>query len=221
MIQPGQLIQLLNLIKAQGVEFRAAVIGGVAAIAHGVYRATLDLDILVDSGDVDLINFKTAIQKILKDNENIIPGLEELGPLTLDFHTAARPGSDEPLKNAVVVLLDKNKDRMIDFLGSYWKHDDEALNSSLPLEGFGFLGVIDAPYLILMKIVGDSPRDQLDVYEIFYQADETARLKILEVTEKYDKSGTLRDILKHYRFDLDTIIKDVEDIEKEDESPQR
>ena len=55
MIHPDHLIPLLNLINAQGVEFKAAVIGGVAAIAHGVYRATLDLDILIDSGDVDLI----------------------------------------------------------------------------------------------------------------------------------------------------------------------
>ena len=213
MIQPEQLVPLLNLINAQGVEFRAAVVGGVAAIAHGVYRATLDLDILVDSGDIDLVNFKTAIQKILDDNKDIIPGLEELGPLTLDFQTAARPGSNEPLKNAVIVLLDKNGDRIIDFLGSCWNYDEEALNSSIPLEGFGSLGVIDVPYLILMKIQANSPRDQLDIFEVFYQANETTRLKTLDVIEKNGKSGALRGILKHYGFEMK---KDVEI----DESPQ-
>ena len=201
MIQPDQLMPLFNLINAQGVEFRAAVIGGVAAIAHGVYRATLDLDILVDSGDVDLVNFKAAIQKILDDNKGIIPGFEELGVLTLEFHKAARPGSNEPLKNAFVALRDENGDRIIDFLGSYWNYDKEALNSLIPLEGFGSLGVIDVPYLILMKIRANSPRDQLDIYEVFCQADEATRLKTLEVIEEYGESDALRDIFNYYGRD--------------------
>ena len=216
MLHPDHLIPLLNLINARGVEFKAAVIGGVAAIAHGVYRATLDLDILVDSGDVDLVNFKMAIQKILIDNDNIIPGLEDLGPLTLGFQAAARPGGNEPLKNAVVGLIDKNGDRIIDFLGSYWNYDREALNSSVPLEGFGSLRVVDVPYLILMKLRANSPRDKLDIYEIFYEADEMTRLKALDVIKEYGKSGALRGVLKLYGFEIDTMIKDVE----EDESPQ-
>ena len=202
MIKPEQLIPLLNMIKAQGVEFKAAVVGGVAAIAHGVYRATLDLDILVDSGDYDLVNFKTAIQKILDDNENIIPGLEELGPLSLESHMAVRPGSNESLKNALVVLFDKNGDRMIDFLGCYWKYDKKALDSSIPLEGFEPLGVIDAPYLILMKSKANSPKDQWDIYEIFHQADDIARLKILDVMKEYGRSKLLQDILQRYEFEI-------------------
>ena len=202
MIHPDQLVLLLNLIKAQGIEFRAAVIGGVAAIAHGVYRSTLDIDILVDSGDVDLLNFKTALEKILDDNKGFVPGLEELGPLVLASQMAARPGSKEPLKNAIVALFDKNGDRIIDFLGSYWQYDKEALNSSIPLEKFDSLEVIDVPYLILMKIQANSPRDQLDIYEVFYRSDKTVQLKTLNVVEEYGKSDVLRAILEHYGVDM-------------------
>jgi hypothetical protein len=45
-----QLLALLDALRAQGV--RHAAIGGVAVVAHGVVRATQDLDFLVDADDL-------------------------------------------------------------------------------------------------------------------------------------------------------------------------
>jgi hypothetical protein len=45
-----QLVAILGALRAQGV--RHAAIGGLAVVAHGVVRATQDLDFLVDANDL-------------------------------------------------------------------------------------------------------------------------------------------------------------------------
>jgi hypothetical protein len=46
-----QLLKLLALIRAQDVDFDAALVGGMAVVAHGVRRGTVDYDFLVDTPD--------------------------------------------------------------------------------------------------------------------------------------------------------------------------
>lgn len=212
MIQPDRLLPLLKTIQDQGVDFEVVIIGGVAAIAHGVYRATLDLDLLIDSGDLDLVNLKTVLDAILRQNGGILPGLEDLGPLTLSWQAAARPGSSDPLKNAVVAVIDSRGNRVLDFLGAYWKYDREAIENRIALEGFEPLSVIDAPHLILMKLQANGPQDRLDIYEVFRLADQSTQLRILGVVEEYGKKKALKTI-------LDNLGLDVSDLERRRAEP--
>jgi len=203
MIRPKQLVKLLDIIQSQGIDFKAAVIGGAAAIAHGVHRSTIDLDILIDTNDMDLINLKTVIQKILDDNNNIFPGLEELGALTLKSQKAARPGSEETFKNAIITLFNKDGDRMVDILGSYWTYDKEALNSSIPLEDYEPLNVITKPFLIIMKLKANGPRDRADIYEIYDKADDTTKQEIRNIVTKYGYSKKLQSVIDSFNIEPD------------------
>lgn len=64
------------------------VIGGIAAILHGVPRATLDLDILIDAS--------------LKNAEALLTALEEAG-----MGTAALITAEQLLKNEVTIFNDR------------------------------------------------------------------------------------------------------------------
>ena len=56
-----------------------------------------------------------------------------------------------------------------------------------------------------MKLQANSPRDQLDIYEVFFEAEEMTRLKTLDIVEEYGKRDTLRGVLKLYGFEIDNM----------------
>lgn len=202
MVKPEQLATLLHEIHRQGVDFETAVIGGVAAIAHGVYRSTVDLDLLVDTGDLDLLDFRIVIKKLLEENRDVLPGLEELGPLSIKSKPASRPGSSEPLKNALIALFAEDGMRVLDFMGVYYEFDREALDRRIELDKLRPVGVIDSPYLVLMKLNAGGPKDKLDVYEVYTKSAPQKKNEIVSVAKKYEKISELRDVLALYDVDI-------------------
>jgi hypothetical protein len=82
-----------------------ALIGGFALGAHGIHRATKDIDFLVDAGKkTELKNaLKSLGFNVMFESENII---QFQGPGYLDIVLAQRPLSLEMLKNAQTSSLD-------------------------------------------------------------------------------------------------------------------
>jgi tRNA nucleotidyltransferase/poly(A) polymerase len=82
----NRFLDVFSSLNSQGVKY--VVIGGIAAIAHGVPRATFDLDILIEA---------------TPDNaRRLLDALAEAG-----FGTALLTTSDELLKHEITIFRDR------------------------------------------------------------------------------------------------------------------
>ncbi len=124
-------------------EVRYVVIGGVAAVLHGVPRATFDLDVLIDA--------------TLQNSGRLLAALEEAG-----FGTACLTSPEEILRHEITVFSDRVR---IDVLTSAPGVSFEEAWSSrqeMTYEGVTF-HVISRENLIVSKRASARPRDLEDV----------------------------------------------------------
>lgn len=151
--QPGRILAVLDL---REVEF--VVIGGVAAIAHGVSRITRDLDLIVSPGRA---NRRRAIAALAELEA------EEYRPASGSW-VRIRPGADPDWLLAQPRLLD-SRFGGVDICNAMegapgWK---PARATALEVEAFGlsFL-VLGKDTLIASKLAAGREQDLADVAEL-------------------------------------------------------
>jgi predicted nucleotidyltransferase len=132
-----QLIALLEALRRQGV--RHAAIGGLAVVAHGVVRATQDLDFLIDAGA------RTDLDRVMSD----------LGFQCIHSSEDAANYASEAFR--------------IDFLFARREPTRRLLAGARTLRVFGHeLAVVDVEGIIGLKLQAlvNDPRRQQDLVDI-------------------------------------------------------
>jgi hypothetical protein len=191
-----QLLKLLDLIRAQDVDFDVALVGGMAVVAHGVRRGTVDYDILVDTPD--FTQFQVAVKKLVEDGDGFIPGLEDIGRLSVTSCHETLPGSGDNLKNAIVALSGEDGEKFIDFLSVYYVYEKEGVEKSHIIPGMAPLKLLDIPYLVLMKMKAMGPKDMADIVMLYQISPESKKIETLDITKKYGMTSKLTALLEYF-----------------------
>lgn len=154
-LQPEPLLQALI---AAGVEF--VIIGGFSLAAHGIVRATKDIDIVPSPESANLSRLTAALEAL--DAEPLLA--EDFDPaeigITLDEAGLALGG------NWVLRTRFGRLDVMQDVAGvrSYGELRSRAVTEHLPDVGLlAFAGIDD---LVAMKSAADRPQDRLDIADL-------------------------------------------------------
>ena len=198
MMDEKQLLKLIESLKARGADFDVALVGGMAVVGHGVRRGTLDFDLLVDTKD--FLEFQMVVMRMLEENDERIPTLEELGPMRAEVSNPAAPGSPDSLKNGTLSIVDWNGRRLLDFLSVYYSYEKTGVEQSETIPGLEPLKLMDMPYLVLMKMQAGGPKDRSDVVELYKIASDEQRVEILDVAEKYRMIEQLERLLRAEGF---------------------
>jgi hypothetical protein len=163
-----------------------ALVGGYAAIAHGVERTTADVDFCIYTGIMHLQDAHAFI-KLLK---KVIPEY---------FQIKFMEGGkiiDDPFKHDIIFLHDKSgKYPKIDFIVAKYKWELEGLQHSKPLEDIPF-PVMPKPYLIAMKLKAGSPKDDFDIIELYSLLTDKEKAKTHELAKLTKRDKKLRRLLK-------------------------
>ncbi|HEX7291980.1 MAG TPA: nucleotidyl transferase AbiEii/AbiGii toxin family protein [Conexibacter sp.] len=153
---PLDLAGLVRLLTEHGVEF--VVVGGLAAIAHGARRMTLDLDIVPDPEPANFRRLAAAVARLGVADETVTDGaFQTLDPR--DEVDLAR-SRNVSLRTAAGQLDVLNRAR-----GAPPYRDLAARAVRLPIVGVEVLvaGVDD---LIAMKLASGRPKDLQDVADV-------------------------------------------------------
>jgi Nucleotidyl transferase AbiEii toxin, Type IV TA system len=150
--------QLLSVLQAHEVEF--VIVGGFSLAAHGVVRATKDIDIMPAPNPANLERLAHALEHLEAtiDLGDIDP--EELG-ITIDASGLARGG------NFCLLTVHGRLDVMQELSGveDYAELRTSAVEASMP----GVTGPLSfAGYdtLLAMKSTAGRPQDLLDIEEL-------------------------------------------------------
>lgn len=163
-----------------------ALVGGYAAIAHGVERTTVDVDFCIYTDTIHKNNtsvFVAQLQKIFSGNFELkfIEGSKIIG---------------DPFKHDVIFIHDKSGDYpKVDFIIAKYKWELEGTAEAKPLEDLPF-PVLSKPYLIAMKLKAGSLKDDLDVVELYKLLNEEEKLKTQELAKLIHRDKKLTLLLK-------------------------
>jgi hypothetical protein len=152
---PLQAEPLLRTLGEHGVEF--VIIGGFALAAHGVIRATKDIDVVPEPGAANIHRLATALRAL--DAEVLLA--EDFDPAELGIEP-----DEEGLslgRNWVLRTTLGRLDVMQDVAGTRGYHSlrEAAVERDVPEAGrFSFAGLDD---LIAMKVAAGRPQDEIDV----------------------------------------------------------
>jgi predicted nucleotidyltransferase len=168
---PGQsfalLLDVIKILHAQGVDY--AVIGGLAASAHGVVRGSLDADALLSVSESEL----SRLAAIFKD---------------LGYKTTLRYGEDgDPIK-AFLALEDHYENR-VDLLIGIRGFDPTAFARTISIGiGAQHLRIVGLEDFIAMKIFAGGPQDIMDAQKaIAVSGDQLDRSLVEKVTEGFGR----------------------------------
>lgn len=153
---PLDLGRLVRLLTAHDVAF--VVVGGLAAIAHGARRMTLDLDIVPDPEPTNLRRLAEAVTELGIADETVTDGeVQQLDPRD-DFDLARSRNVTLRTAAGQLDVLNRARDAP-----SY--RDLAARAVRLPIAGVEVLvaGVDD---LIAMKLASGRPKDLQDVADV-------------------------------------------------------
>lgn len=179
-----------------------ALVGGYAAIAHGVERTTVDVDFCIYTGIINgknTISFIDLLKKNIPDNFEVqlIQGSKFL---------------DDPFKHDVIFLHDKSGDYpRLDFIVAKYKWELEGIKAACPLEDIAF-PVLPKPYLIAMKLRAGGPKDDYDVIELYELLTDEEKIKTNELARIVHKDKKLVRLIKprktkREKEDKDQLIK--------------
>jgi predicted nucleotidyltransferase len=160
---PLDLATLLRALTAHGVEF--VVVGGLAAIAHGARRMTLDLDIVPRPEAVNFARLAEAVAELGLADETVVDGeFQRLDPrddvdLARSRNVTLRTGAGQ------LDVLDRAREAP--------PYDDLAARAArLPIAGVE-VRVAGLDDLIAMKLASGRPKDLQDVADVTaHEADE-------------------------------------------------
>lgn len=163
-----------------------ALVGGYAAIAHGVERTTVDVDFCIYT---DAIH-KNKTSVFIGQLQKIFPGNFEL-----KFIEGSKIIGD-PFKHDVIFIHDKSGDYpKVDFIIAKYKWELEGTTEATPLEDLPF-PVLSKPYLIAMKLKAGSLKDDLDVVELYKLLNDEEKLKTHELAKLIHRDKKLTLLLK-------------------------
>jgi len=136
------LAETLETLSAHGL--RCAMIGAAAMAAHGVARATMDIDLLLAGSEC--LN-SLAWEALRRSGLNV---------------DVRRGDADDPLVG--VVRLQRAGEQPIDVVVGSASWQRRAIENASPIEFLGILvPVASARDLILLKLYAGSPQDRWDV----------------------------------------------------------
>lgn len=194
-----KLIDRITVSLSEQDELNVALVGGYAAIAHGVERTTADVDFCIYTGIIHSQNTPAFIEML----KNVIPE---------NFDIKFIEGSkilDDPFKHDVIFLYDKSGEYpKIDFIIAKYKWELEGTKQAKPLEDIPF-PVMPKPHLIAMKLKAGGLKDDFDVVELFNLLTEDEKDKTYELAKLINRDKKLFRLLKPRKLKKEREDKDL------------
>ena len=152
------LLDAIDILKRDGVGY--LVVGAFALSAHGVVRASLDVDALLHVS-------RSALRKLRGEFENA------------GFGTTLRHGdADDPIP--FMLVLNDAHGNQVDLLGGLRGLDPAAFSRALPVAFLGEdLRIASLEDFIAMKCFAGGPQDMLDARAAYRQASRPVDLDLL------------------------------------------
>ncbi len=166
-------------------EIDIALVGGYAAVLHGVERTTLDIDFCVYSGIIHSSNtdqFYSMLSNCIPDRfeANLIKG-------------SSIP--DDPFRHDVIFIEDTLGEYLrIDFLLARYKWELEAIHSATLIEGIP-VPVVTKPYLAALKLKATGHKDASDVVTLLSLMTESERRETFELAKRIGRDRKLAQLL--------------------------
>ncbi len=160
-------------------DIEIALIGGLAVIAHGIGRSTLDVDFLIHVN-----GFPARASEFIGLLTRVVPSCFEIRKVD---------GSKmlgDPFPYDIIFLTDRTGEfPRVDFIFPNYKWELEGLRMAKPVPGVSF-PVLSIPYLIAMKLRAGGPNDHSDVVQLFnlLSAEEKEQARKLAILIRRDKN---------------------------------
>jgi len=173
-----------DIIKKFPGDAEIALIGGYAAVLHGIERTTLDIDFCIHSStsSKDSSQFYELLLKCLPER----------------FDAKMIKGSsmpDDPFKHDVIFIEDKLGEFLrIDFIVAKYKWELEAIHSAVKIPGIP-VPVVGKPYLAAMKLRSSGFKDASDVVGLISLMTEEERQKTFELARLTGRDKKLKKLL--------------------------
>jgi predicted nucleotidyltransferase len=160
---PLDLARLLRALDAHGVEF--VVVGGLAAIAHGARRMTLDLDIVPRPDAANYERLADAVRQLDVEGETVVDGsFRELDP---------RDGVDLARAGNVTLRTGAGRLDLLNAALASPPYDELSAGSTHAMIAGVAVRVVGFDDLIAMKRALGRPRDLQDIADLTaHEADE-------------------------------------------------
>lgn len=189
-----------DIIKTLPTDVDIALVGGYAAVLHGVERTTLDIDFCIYSSVIhssgDPNNFYNLLLKSLPKR----------------FEAKLIRGStmpDDPFKHDVIFIEDKKGEFLrIDFLIVRYKWELDAIHSAQYMEGIT-IPVMTKPYLAAMKLRASGYKDASDVVNLINLMTDDEKEKTFELAKLIGRDKKLNRLLSPFEEES------IEDIKEE------
>jgi predicted nucleotidyltransferase len=153
---PLDLARLLRALDAHGVEF--VVAGGLAAIAHGARRMTLDLDIVPRPDAANYARLAEAVDELGIEGETVVDGtFRELDP---------RDGVDLARASNVTLRTGAGRLDLLNAALGAPPYDELAADSAQATIAGVTVRVVGIDDLIAMKRALGRPRDLQDIADL-------------------------------------------------------
>ena len=183
-----------DIIKNFPGDLEMALIGGYAAVLHGVERTTLDIDFCVYS---DIIHSS-------KDSAGFFNLL--LKCLPKRFEASLIKGSlipDDPFKHDVIFIEDKMGEFMrIDFLIARYKWELDAIRTAVSMDGIP-VPIVTKPYLAALKLRATGFKDASDIVTLVNIMSKDENEKTLELAKQIGRDKKLKELLSQLREEPD------------------
>ena len=177
-----------DIIKKFPADIDIALIGGYAAVLHGVERTTLDIDFCVYS---NIIHSK-------RDPSDFVNLLSKGFPGRFDIKMIRGSGiPDDPFKHDVIFIEDTMGEFIrIDFLIAKYKWELDAIRSAIRMKGIP-IPVVTKPYLAALKLRSTGYKDAGDVVTLSRLMTEEEKEKTIELAKKIGRNKKLEMLLSH------------------------
>ena len=183
-----------DIIKNFQGDLAVALIGGYAAVLHGVDRTTLDIDFCVYSDIIHTSKGSAVFFNLL------------LKCLPERFEASIIKGSlipDDPFKHDVIFIEDKMCEFMrIDFLIARYKWELDAIRSAVSVEGIP-VPIVTKPYLAALKLRAARYKDASDIVTLIHIMSKDEKEKTLELAKRIGRDKKLQEFLSQSREEHD------------------
>lgn len=174
-----------DITNAIPVKFDIVLVGGVAAILHGVERTTIDVDFCVDSAAIPGTDSSAFYDILVKH-------------LPKRFSARLIRGSeipDDPLKHDIIFLDDAEGEyERIDLLIAQFKWEREGMEKAVHIEAVPF-PVLGKPYLAAMKLFASAYKDAYDIVALFALMSDEEKEKTRELAKRIGRGKKLERLL--------------------------
>jgi predicted nucleotidyltransferase len=163
------LLDVVEILQQENIEY--AVIGAFALSAHGVVRASTDVDVLIFATPERLANLRTLFDRACFRAELV------------------RGDTDDPIP-AMLILHDGYNNR-VDLLGGLCGMDPAVFSRTVDVPFMGVnLRIVGREDFIAMKCFAGGPQDLLDAQSAFESAQGPIDLDLLRaVTRRFGRDA--------------------------------